>query len=104
MKRLLVLNSVCLPNSAGKMEVLLLRSCWVQVRARSKAVSSVLKRLLVLNSVCLPNSAGKMEALVLRSCWVQARPRSKAVSSVLKRLFVHNRILFTCSNTYEEID
>jgi hypothetical protein len=32
MLRLLVLNSVCLPNSAGKMEVLLLRSCWVQAR------------------------------------------------------------------------
>jgi hypothetical protein len=48
------------------MEALVLSSCWVQDRARSKAVSLVLKRLLVLNSVCLPNSAGKMEALVLK--------------------------------------
>jgi hypothetical protein len=46
MLRLLVLNSVCLPNSAGKMEVLLLRSCWVQARARSKAVSWDYRRLL----------------------------------------------------------
>ncbi len=51
MKRLLVLNNMGLPNSAGKMEALILRSCWVQARARSNAVSSVLKRLLVLNSV-----------------------------------------------------
>jgi hypothetical protein len=78
------------------MEALLLRSCWVQARARSKAVSSVLKRLLAFNSVCLPNRAGKIEAPMLRSCWVQARARSKAVSSDLKRLFVLNRILFTC--------
>jgi hypothetical protein len=74
------------------MEALLLRSCWVQVRARSKAVSSDLKRLLVLNSVCLPSRAGKMEALVLRSCRVQDRARSKAVSSDLKRLLVLNNM------------
>jgi hypothetical protein len=68
------------------MEVLLLRSCWVQVRVKSKAVSSVLKRLLVLNSVRLPSRAGKMEALALKSCWVQVRARSKTVSSDFKRL------------------
>jgi hypothetical protein len=41
-----VLNSVRLPNSAGKMEALLLSSCWVQDRARSNSVSSDLKMLL----------------------------------------------------------
>jgi hypothetical protein len=51
LKRLLVLNSVHLPNSAGKMEAIILRSCWVQARARSKAVSSVLKRL-ICSTVC----------------------------------------------------
>ncbi len=45
MKRLLVLNIMCLPNRAGKIEALVLRSCWVQARARSKAVSLDLKRL-----------------------------------------------------------
>jgi hypothetical protein len=66
------------------MEALALRSCRVQDRTRSNAVSSVVKRLLVLNNRRLPSRAGKMEALVLRSCWVQARARSKAVSSNLK--------------------
>ncbi len=73
-KRLLVLNSVRLPSRAGKMEALVLESCWIQDKVRYKAVSSVLKMLLVLNSLRLPYSAGKME--VLRSCWVQARARS----------------------------
>jgi hypothetical protein len=51
LKRLLVLNNMLLRSRAGKMEALVLRSCWVQARARFKAVSSVLKRLLVFNSV-----------------------------------------------------
>ena len=51
LKRLLVLNNMGLPNSAGKMEALVLRSCWVQAMASSKAVSSDLKRLFVLNRI-----------------------------------------------------
>ncbi len=71
------------------MEALLLKSCWVQARARSKGVSSVLKRLLVFNNMRLPSRAGKMEVLLLRSCWVQARARFNAVSSDLKRLLAY---------------
>ncbi len=33
------------------MEALVLRSCWVQARARFNAVSSDLKRLFVLNRI-----------------------------------------------------
>ncbi len=49
MKSLLVINNMRLPSRAGKMEALVLRSCLVQVGARSKAVSLVLERLLLLN-------------------------------------------------------